>query len=112
MINTQNHIIRVSFWASWFLFLLQALWFAIYINRLPPEVPLFYSRPWGEKQLTTAHSLLILPASSAIILITNIFLTRLIKPKESLACYLLYIFAAVYCLLSLITLVKICLIVT
>lgn len=28
-------------------------------NKLPPQIPLFYSRPWGEEQLTTPIFLLI-----------------------------------------------------
>ena len=41
-----------------------ALWASDF---LPPKLPLFYSLPWGEKQLAQNQQLLIIPASIAII---------------------------------------------
>lgn len=40
---------------------------------LPHQVPLNYSLPWGEEQLVPAVYLLILPLSSLIVFIFNIF---------------------------------------
>lgn len=39
------------------------LW-AIFFHRLPPVVPLWYSKPWGEDQLANPIFLLILPLGS------------------------------------------------
>lgn len=40
---------------------------AIYWKSLPPEVPLLYSRPWGQDQLVSPYFLMILPALSMAI---------------------------------------------
>jgi len=40
-------------------------------NNLPPQIPLFYSRPWGESQLTPVSSIFILPALSIFIMLIN-----------------------------------------
>jgi len=44
---------------------------------LPPQVPLFYSRPWGEKQLAAPVFLAIFPFLSFLIFVLNIFLGRI-----------------------------------
>lgn len=38
---------------------------AIYWRSLPPEVPLLYSRPWGQDQLVSPYFLIIAPIFSA-----------------------------------------------
>jgi hypothetical protein len=40
--------------------------------RLPPEVPLFYSLPWGEEQLVSPFLLWLLPGSSLAIIFINL----------------------------------------
>lgn len=51
--------------------------FFIFYKKLPPQVPLFYSRPWGESQLTSPWLLLVLPALSLFIVIFNLILSGL-----------------------------------
>lgn len=41
--------------------IVQCILVAVNWNRLPPEVPLFYSQPWGERILTQPIFILILP---------------------------------------------------
>jgi len=40
---------------------------------LPPQVPLFYSRPWGSLQLVNPVYLTLLPAVSLALLVINLF---------------------------------------
>lgn len=44
---------------------------------IPPQIPIFYSRPWGEEQISSKISLLILPLLSAAVLFVNSFLGNL-----------------------------------
>jgi hypothetical protein len=39
---------------------------------LSPQVPLFYSRPWGEEQLATPQTLLLLPLGAVLVIFFNI----------------------------------------
>jgi len=40
-------------------------------NSLPPKIPLFYSLPWGNSQLTNNSSLFLLPTISIVFLLIN-----------------------------------------
>lgn len=74
---------------------------------LPPQVPLFYSRPWGEEQLATPASLFILPGLSLIIFLINSALSLFLDEEEKLGRSLLTGTAMLFSLLCLITLIKI-----
>jgi len=49
----------------------QILTILFFRQKLPPEIPLFYSCPWGKEQLTNPSSLFILPFLSLVILLGN-----------------------------------------
>jgi len=51
------------------LFLIAAFW-----AKLPPQVPLFYSHPWGESQLVSPIGLILLLLLSLLIFILNFVL--------------------------------------
>jgi hypothetical protein len=40
-------------------------------SELPPQVPLFYRRPWGEDQLAEKYFLFLLPFISLAVFLTN-----------------------------------------
>jgi hypothetical protein len=46
-------------------FLVTAVFF---FRRLPPQIPLLYSLPWGEQQLSPSGILLLLPLAGTVIL--------------------------------------------
>lgn len=52
----------------------QASLFLVSWNKLPPEVPLFYSRPWGEAMLAPTLGLWILPGLVLVIAAGNFFI--------------------------------------
>jgi hypothetical protein len=69
-------------------------------NRMPPQVPLFYSLPWGDGQLTAAHGLWMVPELSAGVLIINFsvsvflqqtVLTRILSSTAMLVAILAFI---------------------
>lgn len=55
--------------------LLIALTILILIRFLPPKLPLFYSLPWGEKQLAQNQQLLIIPGSIALLSLSNLIIS-------------------------------------
>lgn len=77
------------------------------LNDLPPQVPLYYSLPWGESQLASANSLFILPSSSLVFLFINNLLAVFYLNTHSLMSRLLIIFSLIFSGLSLITLIQI-----
>jgi hypothetical protein len=61
-------------------------------NSLPPQVPLYYSLPWGELQLASASSLFILPTISIVLLLINhLFSVSLAKTSQLLSRFLVVI---------------------
>ena len=50
--------------------------FLLRFNRLPPQVPLFYSLPWGEQQLADSWTILLLPFALNLLFIFNNFIYR------------------------------------
>jgi hypothetical protein len=83
--------------------------FLIFLNwvRLPPEIPLFFSRPWGEKQLASPANLWLLPISSFSVVVFNLFLALFPFKKAVLARRLLAGAALVISLLYFLTAYKI-----
>lgn len=47
----------------------------VFFKNLPPKLPLFYSLPWGERQLATHLQLLIIPALMSIISLINLIIS-------------------------------------
>lgn len=81
-------------------------------RELPPEVPLYYSLPWGEEQLTTPFNLLILPLVSFFVFILNFFLASILLEKEPWLCRILILTATIFSFLSTLALIKIIFLIT
>ncbi len=45
-----------------------------FVFSLPPEIPLFYSRPWGESQLAAPGLIWLLPTAVFLIGLLNLYL--------------------------------------
>ena len=95
------------------IFILSQIGFLFWkFNTLPPQVPLYYSLPWGQSQLASASSFFILPTLSlTLLLINHLFAISLNKTSHLLSQFLLVI-SLIFSLLSLITLVLIIYLVT
>lgn len=92
---------------SFILILVQALIIIFTLSFLPSQVPLFYSRPWGEEQLAHPLYLFILPLANLVIFILNSILLSFIGKKELLIRQILIICILLFNFLSLITLIQI-----
>lgn len=63
-------------------------------NLLPKSVPLYYSRPWGEEQLTPNKYLFLLPIFSLVIFLFSLQIAKILLKKDEI------FFAQVSCGLS------------
>lgn len=72
----EDKIARLAIKISLFLLLASFFLIALFWSRLPPKIPLFYSRPWGEEQIAQPEFLLLLPASVLVVLIANLMLSQ------------------------------------
>lgn len=51
-------------------------------NRLPQKLPLFYSLPWGQAQLSEKHQFLLLPTVLILTTLVNILLALQLHPVQ------------------------------
>ncbi|NMB57480.1 hypothetical protein GYA19_06130 [Candidatus Beckwithbacteria bacterium] len=93
-----SSLIKINF------FLLLFVWILYFIafNFFPPEFPLFYSKPWGQEQLTNTKVLLILPIILTFVTVINTRLASIFFKKENL---LSLIFLANQLIFTLLTLI-------
>ncbi|HBP51617.1 MAG: hypothetical protein US68_C0003G0048 [Candidatus Shapirobacteria bacterium GW2011_GWE1_38_10] len=89
------------------LFISQIVLIIWFYNQLPPEIPLFFSRPWGESWLSPTSSIFILPLFSLITFLTNYFIALYFYQKKLILSQLLVIFTFIISLFSTVSLLKI-----
>ncbi len=78
-----------------------------FFSQLPPQVPLYYSRPWGEAQLAPTHHLFILPLIATFFLLLNSLLSLPFLEKAAFVSISLIWTSVIASGLGLITLIKI-----
>lgn len=99
--------LRIGFVALGLSFLVLAfMW-----RRLPPEVPLLYSRPYGESQLISVWGLWLLPGFSFMVEMGSIRGAGAVIERDKLLAQILSFVGALVCLMTLVSLVKIILLV-
>lgn len=50
--------------------------FFVEFGHLPPQIPLFYSKPWGEDQLAEVWMIFLLPVLLDIFVVGNYFIVK------------------------------------
>jgi len=76
-------------------------------GRLPPQVPIFYSRPWGEAMLATPLALWTLPAISALVSLVNFSISIFLLSKNRFLVRILFVVSLIVSLTTLYNTVKI-----
>jgi len=69
---------------NWLVILFSFLVIALKWRALPPQIPLFYSRPWGEDQLAGKEMIFLIPVASFGISLINEILARVFLKKLDL----------------------------
>ena len=87
--------------------LVQIVLIVLYFSQLPPSVPLYYSRPWGQAQLAETIYLFLLPSLSLIIFVINSLLASLFVDHKEFYSHCLILVSTIFSVFNLITLIKI-----
>lgn len=82
----------------------------LFFRFLPPKLPLFYSLPWGDTQLTTHQQFFIIPASITLITLLNLIISWQLHLSQSFFKKVLLLSSLVTTLILTITFIKIVLI--
>jgi len=80
------------------------IWF---FKDLPPEIPLYFSRPWGEAWLAQTTFIILLPLFSLFIALINYFLALFYYQKKAFLSKLLVVFSFIISLFSTISIIQI-----
>lgn len=80
------------------------IWF---FKDLSPEIPLYFSRPWGEAWLAPATLIVLLPLFSIFVALINYFLALFYYQKKALLSKLLVVFSFIISLFSTISIIQI-----
>lgn len=86
---------RVLLLTSLIFFILQIVVLLFFFKRLPREVPIFYSIPWGDGQLAPPFMLVIFPISSLFFLIINYFLSIITFNSDYFLPRIFYLFSMI-----------------
>ena len=84
----------------------------LFWTKLPPQIPLLYSRPWGEEQLVNKSLILFLPGLATGLTLINLRIAGLCFKKNLFLSQLISWVNSVIVILAAITLIKILLIIT
>lgn len=79
---------------------------------LPPTVPLWYSRPWGDERLASPWWLLLLPLGSFMWLVVNIIVATFIARDYPVFTRVLFLSSMLVSFMAFVTLAKIIFLVT
>ncbi len=77
------------------------------LNKLPPLVPLWYSKIWGAERLAAMPWLFLLPSSTLVITVINAYIASFLTNEYLVFSQIMSLGSFVISLLSTITLVKI-----
>lgn len=109
---SSNWIVSMANKFVFFFVILSCALIAWRSNRLPPSVPLWYSRPWGEDQLASPYWLFLLPAGVVFWYAVNVLLATYYVEQYRIFAQLLFLTSLLVSFLSFVTLAKILFVVT
>lgn len=94
------------------LFILSAGLLAIRFIYLPDQIPLWYSKPWGEEQFAHPIWLLLFPTTILVVYGFNIFIGARFSSKHLIFTQFLFATSLIVAILSLVNLAKILFLIT
>lgn len=99
----------------WFLVSVGTLFFSGLVilflwKRIPPQIPWFYSLPWGENQLMSKSGLLIVLVSAVVVLFLGNMLSQWTKKEDKIVEQTVTVSLAFICLMLVVSVFKVLLI--
>ena len=107
-----DKITRISIISSFVLILVEIFLVVIFYGKLPPLIPFFNSRPWGEDRLASSQAVFLIPLFSVIIFIVNLFLSGFFYRKNVLISRIIAFTISLFTILGLISFIQIVLLVS
>jgi hypothetical protein len=102
-----DKITRISIIVSIVLVVIQTFLVLVFYSKLPPLIPFFNSRPWGEERLASSQAVFLLPVFSLVIFVINIILSAIFYKKNVLISRIIAFTILLFTFLSLISFIQI-----
>lgn len=106
-----DNIIKISFYSSLAIIIVQCILILITYNRLPPLVPFLNSEGWGIERLYESSIVFVIPFALSSVFIINNFLSSLYYKENTLASRILSFNAALFIALGFLAYIQIVLLV-
>jgi hypothetical protein len=110
VIIPQDTSIKKPFWVGIAIILIAVAAIAVFWSKLPPQIPLFFSKPRGETQLAPTYMIFIPLGISLILLFINSIFSQALN-NFSLLRQMIILGAVTGCILAAITVIRIILLV-
>lgn len=107
----KNKILKKVILAVFYLLVLDIIIVIFLFPKMPPQIPLFYSRPIGKEQLANKRLFFFLPLICSLIILINFRLASFYYQKEAFLSKILIWTSVLIAILTNITLVKILIII-
>lgn len=101
---------KLYIWTTFFSIItavIMALGVLFFLKILPERLPLFYSLPWGERQLASHSQFLIIPASIVLITLINLIVSHELHTSQSFLKIALHLTSLVTTSILIVTFMKI-----
>ena len=70
---------RISYVYAILLVVVVSVLISMFLGKLPPEIPLYFTQPWGESRLAPKQMLYLLPFIAFVFLVINLMFARTIR---------------------------------
>lgn len=84
VILVPDRISRLSYVYAIGIFLLMVGLLTVFLGKLPPNVPLYFTLPWGEARLAPKQMLYGLPGLTVLFLVVNLLVARAVQKLSPL----------------------------
>jgi hypothetical protein len=100
---TKTPVLRAALFLPIIIIGIMSILFLFYFQKLPPLVPLYYSRPWGEEQLAPKIMLLLLPGGCFLWYLLSALFIHFATKEYRVFSQLILIVQAVVCIMAILT---------
>lgn len=104
---SHHWLIKIPAYVCLLSLFIQLIYIFLHWNKLPPQVPLWLSRAWGEYRLAHPMYLFLLPAVNLLVYIINLTISAYLNREYLILIYLLFISSFFVSIVSLLVVINV-----
>lgn len=103
----QHWLVKISFYVFLLCFFTQLIYIFLHWGKVPPQVPLWFSRAWGENRLAHPIYLFLLPTVNLLVYLVNLIISAYLNREYLILIYLLFISSFFVSIVSLLVVINV-----